>query len=164
MIIIIRSIILLLLLLLLSLLLRPPANKYLLGSITQIPIGILHTLECLGFWRNNHTKLGLSVIRTASLRSWRTVRDFARVKISATKLQEILKRLFPILRPAQQLLCQNFVHETGIYKQLCNLAHHEPGVLRDTPGLQTQPIFDLRSLTLETTVLVTLFCYFSYSF
>ena len=163
MIIIIRSIILLLLLLL-SLLLRPPANKYLLGSITQIPIRILYTLECLGFWRNNHTKLGLSVIRTASLRSWRTVRDFARVKISATKLQEILKRLFPILRPAQQLLCQNFVHETGIYKQLCNLAHHEPGVLRDTPGLQTQPLFDLRSLTLETTVLVTLFCYFSYSF
>ena len=113
MIIIISSIILLLL----SLLLRPPANKYLLGSITQIPIRILYTLECLGFLRNNHTKLGLSVIRTASLRSWRTVGDFARVKISATKLQEILKRLFSILRPAQQLFCQKSVRETGIYKQ-----------------------------------------------
>ena len=25
--------------------------------------------------------------------------------------------------------------ETGIYKQLCNLARHEPGVLRDSSGL-----------------------------
>ena len=56
------------------------------------------------------------MIITASLRSWLTVCVFARVKISATKLQEILKRPFSIFRPAWLLFCQTFVVEIRFFR------------------------------------------------